>query len=232
MTNRRFLVIGTRPGSLGDAIAIRLEEGDLHDVVRVDHPDRTVNGSDWQMDITDRRQVVHAIEHLVPSDVVICAGVNLDDSVFARNLSLQLQVNTYGPLMFINELLDYWMRSGRVPPATGLNVCALSSNSAHIARSGSVGYCASKAALSMGLRSMARKSAGIGGVRIWGYEPGLIGDTPMTDEVLLRFDGPAHRIPSGRSVQKWDLAKRIVRDIVTPTWDMNGVMFRMDGGEQ
>lgn len=253
MTGRRVLVVGCRVGNLGDAIATAIQADSSFSnamVYRTEHPER-MSGSMAQLalDLTDRKQCVRVLEETAPTDIVCCAGINLADGDAAdtvRNFSLQLQANAWGPVQLLSEALDYWRHwSGTVTSPvpllpSGLNFVAVSSNSAHIARSDSAGYCASKAALSMALRCVARKVAREDGavapvISVWGYEPGWIDDTPMSEECLDRlagWHGEAHRIPGGAGLSKTWLAGRIVRDLADANYAMNGCMIRIDGGEQ
>jgi NAD(P)-dependent dehydrogenase (short-subunit alcohol dehydrogenase family) len=134
-------------------------------------------------------------------------------------------------MALLAEAMDKWMN---VDPAAHHAFVAVSSNSAHVARSESAGYCASKAALSMAVRCAARRYAPLNTFRIWGYEPGLILDSPMTEAVRMsvRPDVPLHRIPGNHTLRRGDLAQRIVDDIASGDRWLNGCMLRLDGGEQ
>ena len=198
-----------------------------------DHPGVKLEDQ-YGCDVTNRKDVVNVLETYKPTDIICTVGINLPDGepgTFIRNLSLQLQTNVYGPMILLAEAMDQWVNRGQLHE---YNFVAISSNSAHIARSESAGYCASKAALSIAIRSVARRYAQLRHVRIWGYEPGWINGTPMSDQVRMRLASQtaAHRIPSGLAVNRDQLARRIVKDVVT--WDtaLNGCMFRLDGGEQ
>lgn len=110
---------------------------------------------------------------------------------------------------------------------------AISSNSAHIPRRGSMPYCASKAALSMALRVAARELANKN-VAVWGYEPGLLAGTPMSEQTRRDFGtDPLHRMPgvSWEGLPVGDLAQQIVQDISTFSVAHNGLMIPFDGGE-
>lgn len=226
---RRLLVVGSREGSLGEAI---------HGIAaaRGEWPQGSLFTSDLpQTDVTNRKQVVAMLEHSNPTDIVCTVGVNFPDGGpgnMLRNMEEQFRVNAYGPMVVLMEALDRWQAV--FPPESGFNFIAVSSNSAHIARSESAGYCASKAALSMAVRSVARRHAATGVVKAWVYEPGWINGTPMSDEVRMRLKANVkpHRIPGGRGVNRVELASRIVEDlVVAPHW-LNGTAQRFDGGEQ
>jgi NAD(P)-dependent dehydrogenase (short-subunit alcohol dehydrogenase family) len=174
MIDRTLLVIGNRPGSLGAEVESQARKTTVWEdrVFAADHGEHVADSTTMSMDATDRADVVRLLEEVRPTDILCTVGINLDDGEnMAKSLSLQLQVNVWGPMQILAEAIDMWNRA-MLPPETGFNFCAISSNSAHIARSTGAGYCASKAALSMALRCVARRVAPAGVVRVWGYEPG------------------------------------------------------------
>jgi hypothetical protein len=69
---------------------------------------------------------------------------------------------------------------------------------------------------------------------IYGYEPGWLGGTPMSDAVMERLpEGVVpHRIPSGRHMSPYDLSVMIVANLKQGNNLMNGALIRIDGGEQ
>lgn len=236
MTHRRVLVVGTRPFSLGEAIYLALYNAGV-EAVRADKPpaiDDTyeLDSAVYKCNITDRVDVIKMLEVLRPTDVVCCVGVNLDDEHLWLNAVIQNEVNYLAPLQLLDETISYW-NSLDGEAVNGYNFVAISSNSAHIARSKSAGYCASKAALSMALRCVARNYGGRDGYCIWGYEPGFIVGTLMSQEVEERMpNAQLHRIPGGHGLDKWALADGIAHDIIHVQHAFNGCMFRLDGGEQ
>lgn len=236
---RRLMVVGARSGNLGMKV--------LEEAAR-SHMFATIQGYDIQggppaaairyFDIGSRRQIIDAIERECPTDIVCTVGVNSPEGQLGElrdSMSIHFKVNCWGPMLLLQEALDLWLerwRPGQVPE-TGFNFCAVSSNSAQIARSQSAGYCASKAALSMALRCVARRVAGDMDTKIWGYEPGFLSDTPMSKRTAEQFpEVPLHRIPSGEGIPAGELADRIVADVINAQLSMNGCMFRIDGGEQ
>ena len=87
----------------------------------------------------------------------------------------------------------------------------------------------------MGVRSFARSiSQGDVPCYVWGFEPGWLDGTPMSEEVLKRLPPgvPPHRIPGvGEGVNANDLAELIVTSLQRPhLW--HGTMTRIDGGDQ
>lgn len=236
---RKLMVVGCRQGSLGDDIGFDAEHSEqFQSVTYCDHPDAVEQASGkvvQPMDVTSRSHVVKALEKYRPTDIVCTVGINRPDGeagTLQRNLETQLIVNTMGPLSLLVEAIDMWNRS-MLPPNTGFNFVAVSSNSARIPRSQSAGYCASKAALSMGIQCVARRWADTGQIKSWVYEPGWINGTPMSDDVrmTLKPGVKPHRIPGGRGLQRSRLAHRIVEDIVWAEAFMNGTVHRLDGGE-
>jgi len=223
---RRLLVVGANQANLGEAVADAAHVGGYWS--RVDEVDKDV------LDVTDRGSITHALEDLNPTDIVCTVGINLPDGepgMMMRNMRTQMLVNCIGPMALLAEAMDKWMNRD---PAAHHSFVAVSSNSAHIARSESAGYCASKAALSMAIRCAARRYAPLNTFRIWGYEPGLISDSPMTEGVRmsLRPNVPLHRIPGGNTIKRQPLATQIIRDIEGGQRYLNGCMIRVDGGEQ
>jgi NAD(P)-dependent dehydrogenase (short-subunit alcohol dehydrogenase family) len=118
----------------------------------------------------------------------------------------------------------------------GVYVC-ISSNSAHIARSASSAYCASKAALSMGMRSTARWFASNDEpYYVLIVEPGWMAGTPMSEAVMEHLPAGVapHRIPgmhSEEGISQYVIAEQ-VRLMVNNPRSYNGCPIRIDGGEQ
>lgn len=236
---RRLMVVGAMPGNLGMRVAEEAQRSKTWDSVRA----YDIKGGEpltrvAYLDLWSRRKVIEALETLSPTDIICTAGVNLTDGNgvdVAQSIKTHMNINVTGPMQLLSEALDLWLnRWGHVKaiPNSGFNFVAVSSNSAHIARSQSTGYCASKAALSMALRCVARREAGYG-IKIWGYEPGFLNDTPMSNATAEQFpDQPLHRIPGGFGIDTDDLADRIVSDMIVSPTGINGCMIRFDGGEQ
>ena len=230
--NGRLLVIGAQPGSLGAALA--LEAGNDWGFQRV--LTAGISGEVIEMDVLRSASIVQALAEAEP-DVILCTvGLNvpaeLSNPYLPSLMNTAFAVNTIGPIDVLRHFLRLRgeaMSAGR----THRVFVAISSNSAHVARRGSLPYCASKAALSMALRCAAREEAGREFL-IWGYEPGLLAGTPMTNDSAQRFSGPLHRMPGapaeGLSVRM--VTARILSDVVGAFVGLNGCMFRLDAGEQ
>jgi NAD(P)-dependent dehydrogenase (short-subunit alcohol dehydrogenase family) len=233
-TLSNLLVIGAREHSLGDAIACEARvEG--FDVVTagIEEEDEHCDITVWQ----DRAALkLHRFDN-----VVCTVGVNLESEPgslsFARSLSNQIATNAIAPL----TLLDEWYSIQFLNGDGTFNFVAISSNSARIPRSNSVGYCASKAALSMGIQSFGRSIANDMRFAVWCYEPAWIPDTPMSKELHERINPlrerkknplmrlkPEHRVPGGRLMTAEDWATRIIHDIRFSGETLNGCAIRLD----
>lgn len=222
----RVLVVGARKGSLGEAIHEEFLSNGHYAYAA------GISGEYIKCDILDSGQRYAALMKTRPHLVVCTVGINTpvdkvwSPEAFSDALREEFMVNAVGPLELLREFID---RQGH-----GNQFVMVSSNSAHIARTGSLPYCASKAALSMGVRVAAREYKGT--PLIWGVEPGFLYGTPMSNETAEAFaGGPLHRIPGlnsrdGLSVK--DVAKTIVGLALEKPRHLNGVMLRMDGGEQ
>lgn len=242
---RRLMVVGASPGNLGMRVIGEAMRSRMWQHIRgydINGSVRAVASSIQYMDVTNREQVVRELEDLSPTDIVCTVGTNHNEGflhLVPQSLQVHMNVNLFGPMLLLVEALDMWQRwsggdsaSRSAIPETGFNFSVVSSNSAHIARSQSAGYCASKAALSMAIRCVARREAEHDAT-IWAYEPGFIVGTPMSQKTQDQFpDVPLHRIPGERTVDADDLAMQIVSDMINAHDHFNGCTFRLDGGEQ
>lgn len=238
-----LLVVGARPGSLGHCVAdVATDRGWTVTTAGVSGEE------DLPLDIADHAAVHGMFGTGFEWHSIVCtAGVNFvggikDDSIRGM-LDQSLAVNTVGPLHLLHAWQDWWLfnldatymqgEGDAAVPEVPLHFVAVSSNSASIARSRSLAYCASKAALSMGIRCAARELAGTW-LNVWGVEPGWLSGTPMSKEVNARIEYgmPRHRIPGDRTVDPAALAHFIVSGLRNPYSSLNGCMIRMDGGEQ
>jgi NAD(P)-dependent dehydrogenase (short-subunit alcohol dehydrogenase family) len=236
---KTVLVVGARPNSLGDAISL---------VVRADYHVITAGLNDelLKYDIgvgpaTDK-ELLEAVE---PDHIIVTAGINKPCPPYPNRVGDwyrdHFEVNVTGPM----RLLESWILHRVNSDQTGFgHYVAISSNSAHIARTESDAYCASKAALSMALRCRGRGLARKGyPLAVYGYEPGLLRDTPMTTEVdtrlrkeVLQFHPIVmHRMPG---VEPAGIDPRMVANVVAANLRsgahamLNGTMTRLDAGEQ
>lgn len=234
---RQLLVVGAKRGSLGDHVV----KQSLNEGWRV--TTAGVNEEQFKLDVLSDSQCKGIFRDApFPHSVVCTVGINkatpVLDAKWRSGVEEQLLVNTLGPL----TLLHHWLlelqerRRGewREPPYHH-HFVVVSSNSAQIARRQSLGYCASKAALSMGMRCAAREMAEMP-VSLYVYEPGWLSDTPMSREVSRRLSesrvqAKGHRIPGGRAIDAAEFARMIVTNLELGR-SLNGTVLRVDGGEQ
>lgn len=226
----RLLVIGAKPGSLGEAIADHATEWEVFRA--------GVSGEPYYVNANQPSSFREFINtYGIPDSIVCTAGTNLESSILGdveHAMATQFVHNAMGPLSILSE----WLKGlGKpLPEMYGNHFVAISSNSANIARSASLGYCASKAALSMALRCAAREVAKTG-LSIYAYEPGWIDGTPMSVDVQDRLDqkdfgAKPHRIPSGNGISADVLGRMIINNLKDHSGSLNGCLIRVDGGEQ
>lgn len=234
------LVVGADIGSLGMAIAQELIdcEWEFGDVATAG-----ITGERIKMDVFRSARIVEVLSECRP-DIVVCtvghnAPCDVADKYLGAKMATSFSTNVTGPMELLRNFIDSPVRKERVGNVK--KFVAISSNSARIARRNSVAYCASKAALSMALRVAARELATEGRVMVWGYEPGLLAGTPMTQETVRQFGQPAglaagvlHRMPGvpSEGLPPEDLARRIVQDLATFSYGNNGLLIPFDAGEQ
>ena len=234
----RLLVVGAKPGSLGDAVARAARKADM-DVITagLGEEDRRVN-------LLVRSRVTDLIENVHPDHIVCTAGINRPAEVETFNEEMMVWLvpsfehNVAGPMMLLTEWVRHLRRNVDMPETENLNLMNLrhfvgiSSNSANIARGRSMAYCASKAALSMALRCAARDLGGRPCL-VYGYEPGLLSGTPMSNDTERVFGKGSTRMkgaPHGLHVA--DVANEIVGGLRQRGIARNGSLWRIDAGEQ
>lgn len=240
------LVVGARPYSLGEAVVSRLQgEGWTVRTAGLHH-------EDYRLDIHDEAKCngmlqSHAKEHgAIPHAVICTAGVNdalpfdakLKNGLWGDILDNSLSVNATGPLTLLRAYARVAENVQSMEETLGgspgpRHFVAISSNSANIARTRSVAYCASKAALTMGVRVAAREYAPDRCLSAYVYEPGWIEGTAMSMDVTERLgkDAAPHRIPAGQGIGIDSFSRMIVNNLDTGM-DLNGCALRVDGGEQ
>ena len=222
----RVLVVGARRGSLGAAVADHLQ------AAGVAHYRAGVSSEPVHLDVCDVRRCEEVIRDLDPTHIVCTVGIN-DGAPFygagwetlARD---HLDINFIGPMNLLASF-EEWL--GDLPGA----FVGISSNSAHIARSNSSAYCASKAALSMGLRCAARDLTRAGKpLRVWGYEPGALVATPMTKSVarfLPRGVPMSRMLTNPAGMDTGALGRIVARDLLENADLLHGTMVRLDNGD-
>jgi NAD(P)-dependent dehydrogenase (short-subunit alcohol dehydrogenase family) len=229
-----LLIVGARQNSLGSAIFNASKDWIGFESVHT----AGLHNEHLKLDITNSAQIRDVLNTTRPDLVVCTVGANdalsIEDAYLPSKLTDAMRTNVIGPL----DLLRHFVHA----PTTGIEsplprkFVVISSNSARIARTKSISYCASKAALSMGIRCAARELARDGAsVLAWGYEPGLL-DTVMTEHVAgsMNWTGGLHRMEgvAEKGLEPLWLADRILSDLLLPGNALNGCMIPFDSGEQ
>jgi len=219
-----LLILGARGKSLGDEVLLAAtREG--WDVVTAG-----VSGEEMETcDITDEDDVDGLLKSVNPRHVLVTVGINEGDLTHGyQNLLLRhLDVNCAA----VMNVLDRWSKTPGFSEYQLRHFVAISSNSAHIARTNSTAYCASKAALSMALRCEARTRKGH--PVVYGWELGLLKGTPMTRETEQRFGSSQTRMPGlPEGLDTGYAALQVFKFLQFGGRGINGCLFRLDGGEQ
>lgn len=227
----KVLVVGARGGSIGAAVAEQAHSLGYTVVTA------GITNEDMYLDVVQDNAggLAAKLATIQPDHIVCTVGMNMPQpSDPGEELwhwyRWHFETNVMGPM----RLLEAWSRF--LPPGGGLNhYVAISSNSAHVPRSGSAAYCASKAALSMALRVKAREGAvRPGSPIVYGYEPGLVAGTPMTDHTAQTWPGqPLTRMRDPRLAQgisAGTLAWLVAQNLSMGP-ELNGVMLRIDADE-
>lgn len=221
------LVVGARTDSLGDAIAV-----DLHQRGIVAHR-AGISTEPIHLNAFDEAGVRQVVYDNNITHIVCTVGMNQPEPFYSDDWWISAEDH-----MRVNYLMPMRLLATFESCLDGMpgSFVAVSSNSAQIARSNSAAYCASKAALSMGLRCAARDLTRAGRpLRVWGYEPGALLDTPMTRQVTkgLGKDVPMSRMlvnPAGLPVPA--VARMVARDLLDAGEVLHGSLVRLDAGEQ
>lgn len=215
-----LLIFGARKKSIGHAVAKMWDDMFDGKVVTAGiTPDE-----DHNVSYRDSDDVTRLLKEVQPDRVLVTIGYNetLEESEqdFDDWLLGHFDVNVVGPM----SILSKWLEVGAPP---GAQFVVISSNSAHIPRSNSMAYCASKAALSMAVRCAARdlQKAEID-VTVYGWEPGLVKGTPMTEG---RSGTRMLGLPQG--ISRRALAHQIVGPLAFGGAEYSGVLVRLDNGE-
>lgn len=234
MTNHKILLVGKRPGNLGQEIHEKLTG--FHNTVGMS----TVSyfmPSAAQMDLTDETDICKYVALYGPFDqIVYAAGVNR--LAWIKDLSMQelmehFQVNVFGLPLIMAQHESLW------PEAKG-SITTIVSDSSRTPMRGSLAYGSSKTALTGVIKNMARELAPRW--RVNGVSPGIIADTPMTDyidETVPGFRGwdpvkarqyEESMIPMGRRVFKDEVANLVVSTMYGPEF-MSGSIIDITGGK-
>lgn len=233
----RMLVVGTAPGSFGADIAsyLRVEaaeelrrgvgrwhvlEAGLPQGEYVPEVELDVL---WPMEL-----VIDVMRKHKPFHVVYAAGVNVPDEgeELAANFNVNALVNVQGFLSVAEAFKGVAM--------PGSHLVGISSNSARIPRSPSVGYCASKAAMSSAIRVLGRRWRGE--PLVYGYEPGLMNTETtmrMVDESAWGGKG-AHRmrgVANRYGLPAHEVATIVAHNVLWGGMALNGTLQQLDAGE-
>ena len=230
---KRVLVVGCRPGSIGEAVYYAALSSCYEAVFAGLHEEP------YEIDVVNDSVADMAMQlgALRPDHIVCTVGINMPEPLAedpADWYRWHFETNVAGPM----RLLKAWdIVLGAISFSEHNHFVAISSNSASVPRSGSAAYCASKAALSMALRVKAREGAAQQASRlVYGYEPGLVRATPMTADTEARFGSgvPLTRMRDPRlsaGISAGALASLVVHNLSLGP-EVNGVMFRLDADER
>ena len=228
----RILVVGAAPGSFGDYVVGALLS-EMHD-----HQEEYANwqvissgvhaGADRPYDVYwALAQHMDLMREVRPYHVVYAAGMNITDEDGALHLSADMHLRM-NALAFL-QVAEAFQRVA----FPGSQLVAVSSNSAHLPRSPSLGYCMSKAALSMAVQVLARRWQGE--PMVYAYEPGLM-NTNATIEAVngATYKGAAHRmrgVPSAYGLSAQQVAAMVAQNLLWGGMHLNGALLRVDAGE-
>jgi NAD(P)-dependent dehydrogenase (short-subunit alcohol dehydrogenase family) len=238
-----LLVIGAQKDSLGLAIADEaLKNYSLSRIFTAGVTDEAL-----RCDIRNVNSIKEMLAEAMPTYIVCTVGVNVPHQMRYAGMGVTMNesftTNVIGPMEVLHRFITSPTRHPQEHDGKHRRrFVAISSNSARIPRTGSAPYCASKAALSMALRVAARELApDPWAPLVWGYEPGLLAGTPMTQATEAQFGNPEetvgapnlHRMKGvpARGLPKEELAERIMADVMYGSPGLNGCMFPFDAGE-
>lgn len=232
----RVLIVGAQPHSLGEAVATEAQNR-TYEVKTAGIKNEQI-ALDVLLDPMSR--LVEVMNLIQPSVVVCTVGLNMPRAEAEPDVTdwyrWHMETNVTGPMRLLEAMRTAAVNPDFLPEAGFLHYVAISSNSARLPRSGSAAYCASKAALSMAIRVTAREGWGgdHDGILVYGYEPGLLAGTPMTQKTQERWAGQSlHRM------RGWSLADGIPTDslaaLIVRNFScgpaINGTLIPYDEGE-
>jgi NAD(P)-dependent dehydrogenase (short-subunit alcohol dehydrogenase family) len=225
----KVLIVGGTSG-IGEEVSRVLQKSHRWDL------NQFIPSSDF-MDVTSRHSVEKFIETYGPFNyIVYSAGTNhltwMNDPTVTFHAEDAFDVNCAGWIQVISEHVRQY-------PESPLSAVAVSSDAARIPMRGSVAYCASKAALDMAVRVMARELAPLH--RINAVAPGMVDGTPMTeyiDSTIPQFRGwtpdqarnyERQNVPTKRRATVTEVAETIVWILMGPA-QMTGSIIEINGG--
>jgi NAD(P)-dependent dehydrogenase (short-subunit alcohol dehydrogenase family) len=175
--------------------------------------------------------------------VVYAAGVNglcWADELYMLEMVDLFKVNVFGFISLLGQIRATW-------PGKNFSAVAISSDAAYTPMRGSVNYCASKAALDMAVKTLAREwnvpeELEKGSVRVNAVAPGMVEDTPMSryiEETVPSFRGwTAEKAlayeqsmqPMGRRADKAEVAHLVADVLYGPNY-LNGAIVPLTGAK-
>ena len=192
------------------------------------------------LDVRDYARLHQEIMTVRPTHLVYSAGYNQLDwaqNIFSTTFADVMAINVKGFLDTMQILMDLHDQTS-LPYKP--SVVAISSDAARRPMRTSAVYCASKAALDMVVRVMARERAGQGW-RINAVAPGKVSDTNMTKYVDLRVQEIRGWTPEyadayerassalGRPATPEEVAQ-VVADVLFGPAALNGAIVEVNGG--
>jgi NAD(P)-dependent dehydrogenase (short-subunit alcohol dehydrogenase family) len=237
----KVLIVGAKPDSLGWRVAQVCDAVGYTPVtagLQAGQPE----GEDYPLDLyfDDYEAIRRLLMEVQPKHIVCTAGLNAVKAVNEGDprdwYRWHFEANVIGPMRLLEAFVSVCTTSEYLGNEQGpLHFVAISSNSARIPRTNSGAYCASKAALSMALRVAGREAmGGQGGYIVYGYEPGLLAGTPMTEQVARVLpDVPLTRMQgyAASGLHPADLAGLIVSNLDMLSVGFNGCLIPFDTGE-
>lgn len=215
----KTLVIGTGTGGIGDAFVELWAQENLQIL-----GDTLYAPSLSELDVTSQEGISDYLEKNGPFDeIVYSAGVQKlqwAHAIYKADLRYIFEVNVFGFIMLVGEHINQF-------PENELRVAVVVSDAAEKPMRTSTAYCASKAALAMSVKTLARELAP--GAIIVGVSPGVVEDTGMTRQ--LEADIPKTRGWTKEQARAYEnsgsvLGRRITQDEVA-----EALMFALRGPE-
>jgi NAD(P)-dependent dehydrogenase (short-subunit alcohol dehydrogenase family) len=224
----RVLIVGGRSG-IGEAFATHITAN--YPKVEFGVPDKAY------LDITNHKKIRAYFEkNGAFTHIVYSAGVNqlawATDSNIDNLMGTMFDINCAGFVQLISEHVTQF-------PTAYLSAVAVSSDAGRIPMRGSVAYCASKAALNMAVKVLARELAPLH--RINAVAPGMVADTPMTHYIMETLPGfrdwspdwaaryEKMGTPTGRRATKEEVSQAIAFLLFGPD-QMTGTILDINGG--
>jgi NAD(P)-dependent dehydrogenase (short-subunit alcohol dehydrogenase family) len=215
----KTLLIGAHTEGIGDAFAelwVQEDQGYLGN--RLFAPTRD------ELDVTDEVSTMKYLDKHGPFDeIVYSAGVQemrWVNDITERHLDNIFQVNVFGFILVVSDHIDLY-------PKGPLRVAVVVSDASDKPMRTSTAYCASKAALAMSVRTMARELAPK--TIVVGVSPGVVENTGMTRQLDAQI--PVVRNWTEEQARAYEnsgsvLGRRIEQDEVAET-----LMFALRGPE-